>query len=143
MGHYRLLKGKHTHNPLELGSNNKPLARNADTRKVYEAGNIIESEGDLVEKFGTEKFERVDRRGRSYSEAEVPVQRQPRMNRADAEPEPIVRSDVAVLEAGDEEVDLEAMKLDELRAFAAEEEIDLGTATRKDDIIKAIRVALG
>lgn len=34
---------------------------------------------------------------------------------------------------------LDEMTVDDLKAFAAEEEIDLGKATRKEDIVSAIR----
>lgn len=40
----------------------------------------------------------------------------------------------------DDEDGLESLKLDELKTLAAEEQIDLGDATKKADIIEAIRV---
>lgn len=38
---------------------------------------------------------------------------------------------------------LEVMSLDELRKFAAEEEIELGAAKTKDEVLKIVKTALG
>ena len=43
--------------------------------------------------------------------------------------------------AGEESVDLDALNLDELRTYAAENGIDIGDATRKADIRAAIDAA--
>lgn len=42
---------------------------------------------------------------------------------------------------GDDDIVLSKMKVDELKALAIKEEIDLGDATKKDDIIAAIELA--
>lgn len=42
---------------------------------------------------------------------------------------------------GDADISLAKMKVDELKALAVKEEIDLGDATKKDDIIAAIELA--
>lgn len=46
----------------------------------------------------------------------------------------------AIVEADD--ANLDAMTVDELKAFAAANSIDLGTATKKADILSAIEAAL-
>lgn len=42
---------------------------------------------------------------------------------------------------GDDDIALSKMKVDDLKALATKEEIDLGDATKKDDIIAAIELA--
>ena len=54
------------------------------------------------------------------------------------EPEPEAKAEVG-LDAGDTPV--ARMTVDELREYAAEHDIDLGDATRKDDILAAIAAA--
>lgn len=48
----------------------------------------------------------------------------------------------ASLTEDSDEIDLDAMKVDELKALAAENEIDLAGLTKKDDIVAAITKAL-
>lgn len=54
----------------------------------------------------------------------------------DGEPEDVPEDDET---AGDEPDELDAMKVEDLKTLAAGEGADLGSATRKDDIIAAIR----
>lgn len=82
--------------------------------KTYKRGQIIESMSDLdrFNKPGARKFRRLD-----------------------ALPEPI--TDVPVNNKPTDTYD--EMTIDELRAWAEGEEIDLGGATKKADIIKVLR----
>lgn len=41
----------------------------------------------------------------------------------------------------EEDIDLDSMKVDELRAYAADRGIDLGDATKKADLIAAVKLA--
>lgn len=50
--------------------------------------------------------------------------------------------DGAEPDAGPDDVDLTKMTVDELKAFAEANEIDLGDATKKADILSAIELAL-
>lgn len=83
--------------------------------KQYSAGdpknNIIDSEEDLVAKFGSNKFEQVTKT--------VPL-------------------DTVVHDDGTSRKLMEKMKVEDLRKYAEEEEIDLETAVNKKDIIKKI-----
>lgn len=88
-----------------------------DKNGTYKQGDVFDSDEDLVKRFGHQKFERV------YSEVTH---------------KPVEKSDKASDKSDD---GLESMTLEELRKFAEGEEIDLGKATRKDEIIKAIRAA--
>lgn len=56
--------------------------------------------------------------------------------RLDGDPEDLPDPD-----AEDDAEDLSNLKVDQLKALAAKEEIDLGDATKKDDIIAAIQLA--
>ena len=51
-----------------------------------------------------------------------------------------LRAQLAALMGNEGTEDLSKMKVDELRDLAAKEEIDLGDATKKDDIIAAIQL---
>jgi len=112
MTHYRVLAGKH-----HVGSG-------AD-RKVFKAGDIVVTNNDLLQfnQPGAAKFELVDSVGRPKSQKPIEKRVQPKA----------VTPDIPL---GD---GLEDMTVNELRAMAEEEEIDLGSASRKDEIIKAIR----
>ncbi len=83
--------------------------------KVYYPGDVIETESDLC-KFNTPssspKFEKLDASGVPAKGAPYP---------------------------GDQ---LDAMTVERLREFAAEEEIDLVDARKRDDILQVIRRAL-
>lgn len=60
-----------------------------------------------------------------------------------SEPEPVPEPNHTVdeQEQGEVKLDLSGMNLDQLRTYAADHNIDLGGATRKDDIIAAINAA--
>jgi len=52
-----------------------------------------------------------------------------------------LRAELAALLSNEDGADLSKLKVDELKDLAAKEEIDLGDATKKDDIIAAIELA--
>jgi len=95
---------------------------------IYERGDIIESKSDLCLHFNAPraiKFERVDPSGRPVHDAAPNVQ-------------PAVNPSSRLADQDN----LDNMTVEELRAFAAEEEIDLDNAVRKQDIIQAIRASI-
>lgn len=112
MAHYRVLAGKHH---VGTGVN----------RKVFKAGDIVTTDSDLMQfnQPGAAKFEVVDSVGRPKTNKPVEKRIQS-------------KATVPDIPLGD---GLGDMTVNELRAMAEEEEIDLGSASRKDEIVKAIR----
>lgn len=78
-----------------------------DTRR-YEKGDIVESDVDLVQRFGANKFEKI---------TEAP--------QVSSSPNPWDN--------------LESMTVKQLKAFAESQEIDLGGATGKQEILEMLR----
>ena len=88
--------------------------------QVFQRGEIVESPIDLMRKFGWEKFQAIDDRGQTPFEP----------------PKPKMPAKEVSHEA--DRADLETMTVQDLRRLAQEEEIDLGTAIRKEEIINTI-----
>lgn len=96
---FQLLAGRH-------------ITGQKEERRIYRIGDVIESDDDLVKRFGGDKFQRVD-------------------------------DDAKATDVNDSRrATLEAMTLKELRKFADDEEIDLGGASRKNEIINVIVEAM-
>jgi hypothetical protein len=87
------------------------------TGKTYKRGDVVHSEKELDKQFGPRKFQRLDTASHF-----TPVE------------EEVVEDNYS---------DLKKMTLAELRKFAEDEEIDLDSATRKDEVLAAIRKAMG
>jgi hypothetical protein len=100
--------------------------------KVYEAGSVIPSKRDLTKVFKN-KFEKVASSTPSSKGREVLQQT------SDEEETPQEPDEEA---GGDWNAELDSMTIPELRKFALEEDIDLGTATKKEEIVNTIRSAL-
>ena len=83
---------------------------------VYKAGDVFDCDEDLVAKFGSEKFQRID-----FKEP------------APQAVAPTSKSDVP---------DFHLMTVDQLKKYAEAEEIDLGKAVTKDAIIKVLHAEL-
>lgn len=83
--------------------------------KVYRRGDVVNSKQDLEKRFGPAKFQRV------ADPAQV------------KEEEPVASAPVSVQD------EFSDMTVAELKQFAASEEIDLGSASRKDEILAVIR----
>jgi hypothetical protein len=113
---FRLMQGKHAHGSKIDGS-----------LVVYRQGDIIESDVDLEKKLKN-KFQRV-------IDDAMPTVRKPMVKTED---EPQLPKEEGESDPGDT---LEAMTVSQLKKFAAEEEIDLGTATKKSEIVNTIRAA--
>lgn len=145
MGFYRVLEGKHFGKGpkgCECDAclyNQKEYEKVRDARKegieyvprlrdhAYRKGDIVETEFDLLafnQPPRSMKFEKVDSIGRPVSQ--------------------LARSKKSTATAGDFDLGdgLEELTVEELRKLAEEEEIDLGSASRKDDIIKEIRKSM-
>jgi hypothetical protein len=124
MALYRLLSGKH----IGVGPPGCKCEKcsDEDTRNwhVYRPGDIIDTKINLLalnQPPRSMKFEMVDEKGKIvHSESAVAHPQTPIPARRDG---------------------LEAMTVNELKLLAAEEEIDLGEATRKEEIIAVIRGA--
>lgn len=127
-GRFKLVAGRHVtwdpkSRPLtaeELAAGKKRLEHH------YKVGDIVESEVDLVERYGPAKFERVrfvnhDSAGHAHS--------------GPAQGSPTVGQIMKQAWTFDE---LNSMTVSDLRALASEEEIDLKWAKSKEDIIKVI-----
>jgi len=112
---FRILVGNHTEG---FGPTEKRYsARNPKGELVDDHPDIIKSEIDLTERFGPDKFQRL---------------------REDEPDQPHYAAELQEEET--EEVDeLTTWKVSELREYAEANEIDLEGATRKDEIIAAIR----
>lgn len=90
----------------------------------YGPGEIIESQIDLVKLHGREKFEPVS--------SDVPV------TRRSTTTAPQQTNPPSQKESGHTAKELEGMTLEELKRLAAEEEIDLGNLSKKNEIIARI-----
>lgn len=139
---YKLLAGKHvqrdhTWEPTEEAKaeaekTGRPLRAPS---KEYSAGEVVPSETDLVELFGSEKFQYIGKPPvKMLAKQQEEYQEQEDARR---EPAPPQRVDGE----GFVEDDLTAMTVADLRAYAADKEVDLHGCRSKDDIIKAIRNA--
>lgn len=102
------------------------------TRKVYKRGDRVTTPVDLEKKLNRPgyppKFRRVD--------GVLPSQKLGPPNPGDPYPTQLPPPQTHGMDT------LEAMTVEELRKYAAEEEIDLGPAKTKADILKAIKAGL-
>ncbi len=142
---FKVLAGKHTckeHQGVKDGDG-RPLK----TMKVYRAGEVIDTDTDLAAKFnhppGAVKFERLvedaprpqpvhNAPAPSPAHATTPQQPQPAPQQV-AQPQP------ARAAKGPDKYD--SMSVKELTDFAAECEVDLRGATRKEEIVKILRAS--
>lgn len=85
--------------------------------KMYRAGETFESDKDRAAQFGHDKFERVH----DFSQAQGAV----------------ATKTVFITEAT-----LKGMSIAELQSLAAEEEINVGSAKTKDELVKVIKTSL-
>lgn len=129
---YRLKAGIH----ITWHPGSKPLTKQeiADgvkrPEKIYKAGDVVDSDVDLVAKYGFEKFELMPH---SYlTQAPVAMHQEP--ERAPAAPEAPTESEPTRWSIED----LQGMTLTELREVATEESVDLRGATKKEDIIRIL-----
>lgn len=98
MARYKLLIGRH-------------VVKGHKAFVATEPGNnVVESDVDLVKKFGADKFQRLE---------DVPQNLLP----------------------NGENDGLDEMTVAKLRQFASDQQIDLGNATKKDEIISILRAA--
>ena len=111
------------------------------TKHVFKAkepdNNIITSDTDLEAQFGSDKYQNIDRLGGSGPGADALKKRIKELEAelALAQGKPSVVNPMA-------KEDLEEMTVPELRKFAEDMEIDLGTATRKEEIVNTIKAAM-
>lgn len=111
-------------------------------RVCYKAGDIVESEIDLVQKFGGEKFAYLGQppvEGQQLTDQQEAYQKQEEARRAPAPPTKDAKHEVD--SEGFLETDLHAMSVQDLKAFAADHEVDLKGARNKEDMIKTIRAS--
>lgn len=131
MAKYRLLAGKHSQKEENPETKQKEV-------KIYKRGDVFESKHDLL-KFnagpGAMKFEKVEEPPpRAASRAAAPPPEPPPPPEAKTiQPPPRNQQEYHAA--------LDKMTEKDLRALAAEEEIDLKGAKTKEDIVKAIKAA--
>lgn len=141
---FKLLRGQH----------NRKDPNNPKLRIKYRAGDIIESKTDLARKFGS-RYQRVIEDVPSVSQAA-----QAGFNTIyAAQPNESPEKTIAALRAKANELEaqlknpknlqktgavdtLTNMKLEELRKFAQDEEIDLKNAKTRDEVLAIIRAAI-
>lgn len=126
------------------------------TRKLYKPGDIIESEFDLTtlnskNPAALKKFARLYDDGSTDFQGPVVIRKSP-MDRQDGESEAdyaarlVKMSEEIVAKANAakaEDEKLDRLTIAELRKKAEEEEIDLGAAISKADILKVFRTSRG
>lgn len=91
-------------------------------RVIYRPGDVIETDVDLAKMFGSDKFRKMDE-----SEPNTPKKRP--------------QSQQVVTVPTREE--LNKMSMADLRALAAEEEIDVSTTSKKEEVVNMIISSLG
>lgn len=142
MKRFRLLRGKYV-------SGNKADAKNP--RRTYNKGDLIETEVDLTKFNGPPpmqpKFARADDYGAPGMEAysQPPTARELeklRQDRVKGTSETLDEPEVDATDSEDAEDGLDDYTVAQLKEYAANEEIDLEGATRKEDILRAIREEL-
>lgn len=94
-----------------------------DKQGTHEPGAVVESDTDLAARFGANKFQRVHE---ATHQPEVSPPQEP-----SEKPPQETGSDDLMVELG-------AMSVKQLRQVAEDREIDLGDATRKDDIVARV-----
>lgn len=148
MPRFRLLAGKHVE--TAIGPDGKPLLdqHNHPLQIKYVPGDVFDTQVDLAAEFnsrGSVKFElaydQTPLKGGQIIRKVPPIDRGgdgATQAPAAAKPE----SPFSTKAPDFDPAFLEAMTFNELKAFAAEEEIDLKGATSKDAALKSIRAAL-
>ena len=99
---------------------------------VYHTGQIVDSDSDLVLRFGGEKFLKVGERPFPLPPKEVVPVVDPPSSKTVVEVPDLKPTDNGKVD------ELSKMTIAELKETAAKEGIELGTATKKDDIVKII-----
>lgn len=115
---FKLLRGYHKDWTYRTDAEGR---RQTSSQRLYKPGETVESDRDLAKLFnhpGSIKFERLPDPPQSTAQPAVAVAERP-------------------------DVDLDSMTLRDLQALAETEEIDLGGAKTKDQMVKVIRQALG
>lgn len=170
MARYRLLVGVHvgpdfSARPKKITDPDTGFVTERYPSKTYQKGALIESELDLVEWGGHQKFARAGEEapvrqrstsmgsaspgdvapdvakqggGKPFPSGQVPEGFQGESGPAAA---PATASDAPAPAAQQQAPDdnFDSWTLADLKAYAAEEEIDLKGATKKEDVIRAIR----
>lgn len=127
IGKFKLIAGRH----VTWAPGSKPLTPEEVAQgkkreeKHYSVGDVIESAIDLVDRYGSSKFERV-----RFFDSERAAHAQ------------TSSGGTATVEGSMRQVwkfeELNSMSVNELKALALEEKIDLKNAKSKEDIIKVI-----
>ncbi len=116
---------------------------------IYRTGDVVESSCDLAKLFNGDhgsspKFELVHENGVPMTRQEGPITPEEIARRGLTQanvPVQTVNDAKTITAAVSPMATLEHMTLDELRKHAAEEEIDLGKAKSKDEVLKVLRTA--
>lgn len=130
MPKFRLLRGRHQGGGKLIKDEHGNLVQDPNNpQRTYKAGDIVEDEVDLVAKFGHEKFELLDDDGR-------PLQAYRSFRPKDVDE---IDDESGPQSGGDlQRDDLEAMTVEDLKAHAESEGIDLSGCHKKAEIIDAI-----
>ncbi len=123
---FKLLRGRHA----ESVSTNNPEQPGETKLVIFNKGDRFESNSELDKKFnssGSVKFERLDDDAKVSSSVNVAANAGALIGNTSPAPG---------LDNAD--VDLQNKTVAELKAIASEFEIDLGQASKKDDIIKVL-----
>lgn len=151
MARFRLLAS--LHEAWDLSA--EPDANGRFPPRTFRAGEIVESDRDLVAQFGSEKFQLVDggttplkpappQAATVFPGGQVATGRQETTKGPDGRsisgPENMNPAQRAEVNKNQPPVDdLDHMSVKELQDHAAAEEIDLRGAKNKEDLVKAIR----
>ena len=100
------------------------------TRKIYNRGDVITTDVNLAAVFGANKFRKMDESEPSRATSKA------------ATTKPEIDSPIATAVLPTRE-GLNKLTNKELRAFAAEEEVDVETCTSKEDLVNTIVQSMG
>lgn len=134
---FRLLAGQHIQKE-DVKDDSGKVVINEETGKperasrVYNQGDVVPSETDLVKKLGASKFQLIDSGKKSRKEQALAEQGAKNRARSEQGTEDDSRAE-EVTDTFDD------MTVAELKDYAAENEIDLEGAHLKADIVKKIR----
>lgn len=163
MSRFKLLRGVHQQTEVVAGescpncengkrSDGKPCISCKSTgikhvNATYKKGDVFESPIDLDVKYGDQKFLNLDRVASEDSSG-----MRKRISELEAEVASLRSGNVPTGATGQPSEDpadlilpenIGEMEVDELKTFAKEMGIDLGTASKKSDILKVIKKAVG